>query len=298
MKRLTLGVAVVLLASASAAGAQQQQPDWAKVEIKTEKLADGLYVLFGQGGNIGLSIGEDGAFIIDDQFAPLTEKIMAAIRALTDKPVRFVLNTHWHGDHTGGNENFGKAGAMIVAHENVRRRMNPAEFKDVVGRTQQAPVAALPVVSFADGITFHWNGETIRAVHVAKSHTDGDALIHFVNANVIHMGDTFFNGRYPFIDVASGGSVEGMIASTSRAIAMATQGTRVVPGHGEVTDPGKLRAFRDMLVTVRDRVAPMIAKGMTEDQIVAAKPTADLDAAWGQSERFVRGVSQSLGPKK
>lgn len=287
-----------LLTGAAPALAQQQQPDWSKVEIRTQKLGDGLYVLFGQGGNIGLSVGADGAFVIDDQFAPLSEKILTAIRAVTDKPVRFVLNTHWHGDHTGGNENFGKTGAIIVAHQNVRRRMNPAEFADVVGRTQQAPAAALPVVTFTDGVTFHWNGETIRAVHVANSHTDGDALIQFTNANALHMGDTFFNGRYPFIDVASGGSLEGMIASSSRALEMVGPETRIIPGHGDVTDAGRLRAFRDMLVTVRDRIAPMVARRMTEDQLVAAKPTADLDAVWGASERFVRGVHQSLAPKK
>jgi glyoxylase-like metal-dependent hydrolase (beta-lactamase superfamily II) len=297
MKLAKLAIGTLLVGAAPAL-AQQQQPDWSKVEIRTQKLGDGLYVLFGQGGNIGLSIGADGAFVIDDQFAPLSDKILAAIRAVTDKPVRFVLNTHWHGDHTGGNENFGKTGAIIVAHQNVRRRMNPAEFADVVGRTQQAPAAALPVVTFTDGVTFHWNGETIQAVHVANSHTDGDALIRFTNANALHMGDTFFNGRYPFIDVASGGSLEGMIASSSRALEMVGPESRIIPGHGDVTDAGRLRAFRDMLVTVRDRIAPMVARGMTEDQLVAAKPTADLDAVWGASERFVRGVHQSLAPKK
>ena len=209
--------------------AQQQQPDWNAVQIRTVSLGPGLYVLFGQGGNIGLSVGDDGAFVIDNQFAPLSEKILAAIRAVTPKPVRFVVNTHWHGDHTGGNENFGKAGALIVAHDNVRRRMNPAQFKDVVGRTQQAPPVALPVVTFGSDVTFHWNGETIVVRHVPNSHTDGDAVIQFVGADVIHLGDTFFNGRYPFIDLQSGGSLEGMIASSNRVLGMMGPQTRLIP---------------------------------------------------------------------
>lgn len=275
--------------------AQQQQPDWNAVQIRTVSLGPGLYVLFGQGGNIGLSVGDDGAFVIDNQFAPLSEKILAAIRAVTPKPVRFVVNTHWHGDHTGGNENFGKAGALIVAHDNVRRRMNPAQFKDVVGRTQQAPAVALPVVTFGSDVTFHWNGETIVARHVPNSHTDGDAVIQFVGADVIHLGDTFFNGRYPFIDLQSGGSLEGMIASSNRVLGMMGPQTRLIPGHGEVAGARELTAVRDMLVRVRDLIAPMVARGMTEDEVVAAKPTAELDPVWGSaSERFVRSVVQSL----
>lgn len=275
--------------------AQQQQPDWNAVQIRTVSLGPGLYVLFGQGGNIGLSVGDDGAFVIDNQFAPLSEKILAAIRAVTPKPVRFVVNTHWHGDHTGGNENFGKAGALIVAHDNVRRRMNPAQFKDVVGRTQQAPPVALPVVTFGSDVTFHWNGETIVVRHVPNSHTDGDAVIQFVGADVIHLGDTFFNGRYPFIDLQSGGSLEGMIASSNRVLGMMGPQTRLIPGHGEVAGARELTAFRDMLVRVRDLIAPMVARGMTEDEVVAAKPTAELDPVWGSaSERFVRSVVQSL----
>jgi glyoxylase-like metal-dependent hydrolase (beta-lactamase superfamily II) len=252
-------------------------------------------VLVGQGGNIGLSIGDDGAFVVDDQFAPLVPKIQAAILALTPAPVKFVLNTHWHGDHTGGNETFGKAGALIVAHDNVRRRMNPEQLKDVVGRSAQAPRAALPVVTFSDEVTFHWNGETIHVFHVPNSHTDGDGIMHFVNANVFHMGDTFFNGRYPFIDTESGGSVQGMIASSTRVLEMTRPDTRIVPGHGDVTDPAGLRAFRDMLVAVRDAIAPLVARGLSEADVIAAKPTTALDATWGQNpDRFVAGVYQSL----
>jgi len=274
------------------------QPALDTVQIRPVELTDQLYVLVGAGGNIGLSIGEDGPFIVDDQFAPLTPKIQAAIAALSGKPVRWVLNSHWHGDHTGGNENFGTAGALIVAHDNVRRRMNPAEFKELVGRSQQAGKAALPVVTFGDEVTFHWNGETIHVFHVPASHTDGDAIIHFVNANVFHMGDTFFNGRYPFIDIESGGSVQGMIASSERILAMSNATTRLVPGHGNVAGPAELRAYRDMLVAAREAVAGLVARGMTEDAVVAAKPTAALDRTWGNSERFVRSVYQSLAAKR
>jgi cyclase len=290
-----LGIALILVAGAAPAAAQQQQPDWASVQITPIKVADGLYMLTGRGGNIGLSVGADGAFVIDDQFAPLTDKILAAIATVTDQPVRWVFNTHWHGDHTGGNENMGKAGALIVAHDNVRRRMNPAQFKDLVGSSNQAAAGALPVVTFSDEVTFHWNGETIHVVHVANSHTDGDALVFFEKANAVHMGDAFFRGRYPFVDVASGGSVQGMIASSSLALGMLKADTKIIPGHGDLSTPADLAAFRDMLVTVRDRVAPMVQRGMTEDQVVAAKPTADLDATWGETpERFVRSVYQSL----
>ncbi|MEK6687372.1 MAG: MBL fold metallo-hydrolase [Gemmatimonadota bacterium] len=285
---------LVLAALAPLPAVAQQPVDWAAVEITPIKLTDGLYVLTGRGGNIGLSIGPDGAFVIDDQFAPLTDKILAAIRTLTPQPVKFILNTHWHGDHTGGNENMGKAGALIVAHANVRKRMNPAEFKDLVGSSQQSPSGALPVVTFSEELTFHWNGETIHAVHVANSHTDGDAIVFFEQANVVHLGDTFFQGRYPFIDVASGGSIQGMVASTNLVLGLLKPGTRLIPGHGVVSDAAGLTGYRDMLLQAQALVAPLVQRGMSEDEVVAAKPTAALDAQWGASERFVRNVYQSL----
>ena len=286
-------VAVAALGLAPLSAAAQQ--DFSQVEIRTEQVADGLYVLFGAGGNIGLSVGDDGAFLVDDQFAPLTGKILAAVAEVTDMPVRWVLNTHWHGDHTGGNENLGREGALIVAHENVYRRLNPAEFADLVGRSQQSAPEGLPVVTFNDRVSFHWNGEDIRVTHMPSAHTDGDALAFFTNANAVHMGDTFFNGRYPFIDVDSGGNVDGVIAIAEYALANTTPETRIIPGHGEITDQTSLQAYRDMLSTVRERVSGMIAEGMSEDDVVAAGPTADLDAMWGEDpERFVRGVYVSL----
>ena len=274
------------------AGAQQ---DMADVVIEMIELESDLFMLMGRGGNMGLSVGDDGAFLIDDQFAPLTAKIQAAVAEVSDLPVRWVLNTHWHGDHTGGNENLGKAGAMIVAHENVYRRMNPAEFADLVGRSDQAPRAALPVVTFEDGVRFHWNGRHIGVTHIGTAHTDGDAIVHFPRADVFHMGDTFFRDRYPFIDVDSGGGVDGVIAAADFVLAQATDATRIIPGHGDLATVADLRAYRDMLATVRERVAGMAADGRSEDEVVAAGPTSDLDAVWGEnSERFVRAVYISV----
>ena len=289
------GLAAFVLGTGGVAAPAAGQQDMSQVEIRTIELESGLFMLMGRGGNIGLSVGDDGTFLIDDQFAPLTDRIMAAVAAVSDQPVRWVLNTHWHGDHTGGNENLGTAGAMIVAHENVYRRMNPAEFAELVGRSGQAPRAALPVVTFDDGVRFHWNGRHILVTHVGEAHTDGDAIVHFPRANVFHMGDTFFNGRYPFIDVDSGGGVDGVIAATNFVLERSSEGTRIIPGHGELASPADLRDYRDMLETVRLRVAGLVTNGRTEDQVVAAAPTADLDAAWGENpERFVRAVYRSL----
>ncbi len=184
-----------LLAAMAWAVPGAAQRDFSDVEIRVTRVADGIYMLMGSGGNIGLSVGADGAFIVDDQFAPLTDKIRAAIATVTDEPVRWVLNTHWHGDHTGGNENMGSGGAFIVAHDNVYKRMNPAEFADLVGNSQQSPAAALPVVTFDRTLTLHWNGEDVFSFHVENSHTDGDVIVYYRGANVVHMGDTFFNGR-------------------------------------------------------------------------------------------------------
>ena len=292
-----VGCAAFLAAFGAAAAAPHigAQQDMSDVVIRTIELESDLFMLMGRGGNMGLSVGEDGAFLVDDQFAPLTAKIQAAVAEVSDHPVRWVLNTHWHGDHTGGNENLGKAGAMIVAHRNVYRRMNPAEFSDLVGRSAQAPRAALPVVTFDSGVQFHWNGRHIRVTHIATAHTDGDAIIHFPRANVFHMGDTFFRGRYPFIDVNSGGGVDGVIAAADFVLERSNDETRIIPGHGELASAEHLREYRDMLETVRLRVASMVADGRSEDEVVAAAPTSDLDTVWGEnSEGFVRAVYISV----
>jgi glyoxylase-like metal-dependent hydrolase (beta-lactamase superfamily II) len=271
---------VVLLSGAAVALAQQ---DLSKVEVTSEKVAEGVYMLKGAGGNIGLSVGADAAFLVDDQYAPLTPKIKAAVAALTSKPVKFVLNTHWHGDHTGGNKDLGEAGTLIVAHENVRKRMSTDQFIEAFGMKEPAAdPAALPVVTFTDSVTFHLNGDEIQAFHVAPAHTDGDSVIHFRKANVLHGGDTFFNGMYPFIDLSTGGSVNGMIAAADRMLAIAGDGTRIIPGHGPLASKADLKAYRDMLATARDRVAALVKAGKTLEQVTAAKPLAELDAKWGQ----------------
>ncbi|GMR12655.1 MAG: MBL fold metallo-hydrolase [Gemmatimonadota bacterium] len=291
-------LAVVMIGALTAPLAAQR--DFSGVQIQTERLTEGLFVLMGSGGNIGLSIGEDGPFVIDDQFAPLTEKIKMAIAELTDRDVRWVLNTHWHGDHTGGNENFGEGGAFIVAHDNVFKRLNPAEFRDLVGeRSAQMPEAGMPVVTFDRTMTFHWNGEDIRIFHVAHAHTDGDAVVHFQKGDAVHMGDTFFNGFYPFIDVDSGGNVNGMIRSAEAVLAFATSNTKIIPGHGPVTDVIGLRSYRTMLMTVRDRVLTMVNDGASQQEVVASNPTADFDEAWASrgdqwTGRFVVSVYRSL----
>jgi glyoxylase-like metal-dependent hydrolase (beta-lactamase superfamily II) len=263
------------------------------VQVRTERLADGVYALRGQGGNIGVAVGSDAVFMIDDQFAPLTPKILAAIAALTDQPVRFVLNTHWHFDHTGGNENMGKAGALLVAHDNVRHRMSTRQFIEFIKREElPSPSGALPVVTFSEAVTFHINGDEVTAIHLPAAHTDGDAAVYFRRANVVHMGDVYVRYGYPFIDLSSGGSLSGMISGVDRMLALINDSTKVIPGHGATGDRAALRVYRDMLVTVRDRVHRQIAAGASLEQILASKPTAEFDATWGgefiKPDDFVR----------
>jgi len=270
-----------LLLGAAVAIAQR---DFSKVEITAEQVAPGIHMLKGSGGNIGVSSGPDGVFMIDDQFAPLSEKIIAAIRTFSDQPIRFLINTHWHGDHVGGNENFGKAGAVLVAHANVRRRMSIEQSSKIWGsKTPPAPPSALPVVTFTDSVTFHLNGDDVTAMHVRRAHTDGDAIVFFRKANVVHMGDTFFNGLYPFIDVDSGGSIDGVIAAVERILAVTDAKTRIIPGHGPVTDRAGLQSYLDMLKSVRAAVMKQIAAGKTVAEAIAAKPNAAYDEALGGS---------------
>ncbi|HUP30833.1 MAG TPA: MBL fold metallo-hydrolase, partial [Usitatibacter sp.] len=268
------------------------QQDFSKVEIKATQLAPTVYMLEGAGGNIGVSAGEDSVFVIDDQFAPLTPKITAAIAKITSKPVQFVLNTHWHFDHTGGNENLGKAGALIVAHENVRRRMGSEQFIEFMKMKQPAsPKAALPVVTFVGSISFHLNGEEIRVIHAPRAHTDGDALVHFTGSDVVHMGDTFFNGMYPFIDASSGGTVDGVIAACDTVLALASDKTRIIPGHGPIASKADLRGYRDMLAALAPRVRKAIAEGKSDEDLAKAGLTSDFDDKFGKGflkpEQFI-----------
>ena len=295
MQRLNVA-ALVMVILATPVWAQQ---DFSAVEIETVPVADGVYMLVGAGGNIGLSVGDDGAFVIDDQFAPLSEKIMAAIAAVSDADVKFLVNTHFHGDHVGGNEAFGAAGAVIIAHENVRARMSTDQFREIFDQPIPAsPAGALPIVTFSDEMTFHWNGDTIRAIHVAPAHTDGDTILYFQNANVIHMGDTFFNGVYPFIDVSSNGDINGIIAAGYRALAIANEDTAIIPGHGPVSDAAGLAAWLDVLKVTRVSMQSLIDQGLSEDEAVAARPTAEFDEQFGggfmNPENYNRLLYQSL----
>jgi cyclase len=285
----------LLAASAAPAAAQQ---DFSAVEIKVETLAPGVAVLFGAGGNIGLSYGEDGNVLIDDQHAPLTEKIVAAVRSLDPDPVRFVVNTHWHSDHTGGNENLGKAGAVIMAHHNVRERMSTDQFMRRFNSTvPRSRKGALPVVTFVDGLSLHLNGDTLHVIHVANAHTDGDSLVHWERGDVLHMGDTFFHGAtLPFIDLGSGGSIDGLIAAANRGLELSGPNTKVIPGHGSMARRADLLAYRDMLADVRATVAAGIAAGQTLEQIQATDPAAPYGPKDGfiKPAEFVEAVYTSL----
>lgn len=285
MKRLFISCLAATTLISLAANAQQ---DFSNVQIETVPVTDGLYMLVGQGGNIGLSIGDDGTYIIDNQFAPLSEKIQAAVRAAGGGDVDYVINTHWHGDHTGGNANFANDGAVILAHNNVRVRM----------ANDDADAAALPVVTYPDRISFHWNGSDVNLNHVPNAHTDGDTIVHFTNLNAFHMGDTFFHGAYPFIDVGSDGSFDGLIAAAESVLARANSQTRIIPGHGALADRDGLENYINTLKTIRSRFQSLIDEGRTEDQVVAAGVTSEWDEAWGAGfmnpEQFTRLAYQSL----
>jgi len=239
-----------------------------KVTIETTKLTDNTYMLVGAGGNIGVSVGADGVLIIDDQFAPLSDKIISALKKLSDQPVKIVVNTHHHGDHTGGNENFGNLGATIMAHDNVKKRLK-----------NKSPAAALPVITFNDKLTVQMNGEAVMVIHVDNAHTDGDALLYFTESNVLHTGDTYFNGRYPYIDLNSGGSVDGYINAVKTGLMLINDETKIIPGHGELSNKTEYETFLKMLETLKANVLTEIKKGKTEDDVAAnANITKTYDA--------------------
>jgi len=252
------------------------------VQIDATRVSDNIYMLTGQGGNIGLFLGEDGTFIVDDQYAPLTEKILAAIKSVGGDTPRFLINTHFHGDHTGGNENLGNAGTLIVSHDNVRERLvNGSYIKAFSMNSPPANKAALPVLTFSEDIHFHINNESVNAVHVGSAHTDGDSVIYFRKANVVHAGDIFFNGFYPFIDAANGGSLKGTVAAVDDILAATDSNSKIIPGHGPLADKAQLQAYRDMLATAYARLLKLKNDGVSVEDAVARKPLADLEARWG-----------------
>ncbi len=273
--------------------------DEATAGIVTVRVTDGIYMLMGLGGNVAVSVGTDGVFIIDDQMPPLSQQVQASIAKLTDQPVRIVFNTHWHFDHTGGNALFREAGSVIIAHDNVRHRMSTAQFSTLMGKERPpSPEAALPVVSFDTELSLHLNGDTIRAFHVPPAHTDGDTILLFEDSNVVHMGDTYFNGMYPTIDVDAGGSIRGLSRAIGLALERLNSETKVIPGHGPLSDIDGVIQYQVMLNTVADRTQRMIDQGRSLEDIVQARPTIEFDQDWTlgnfSGERWVRLVYDSL----
>lgn len=295
MKFLKLFVTFIFISLSTLITAQNRG-----IKITTVKITDQIYMLKGQGGNIGLFIGDDAVYMIDDQFAPLTPKILAAIKEITPNKVDYLINTHWHGDHTGGNENMGKEGALIVAHDNVRKRMNSESTRG--GRTVSAsPKIALPVITFSKDLSFHINGDDVLATHVHNAHTDGDALIYFANNNVLHTGDSYFQTGFPYIDLTSGGSIDGYIEGIKKMILITDDATKIIPGHGNVASKKDLKTYLKMLTTLRGRVTAEIKKGKTLKEVKANKEITKeyTSYSWWISEEKIReAIYLSLSSKK
>jgi len=284
---LSVVIAAVYMFPASTLLAQSD------VKIIPIPVSDNIYMLSGQGGNIGLFLGEDGTFIIDDQFAPLTEKILAAIKSVGGDTPRFLINTHFHGDHTGGNENLGNAGTLIVSHDKVRERLVAGSYiKEFGMNSPPANKAALPVLTFSEDMHFYINNDSVNAVHVPSAHTDGDSIIYFKKANVVHAGDIFFNGFYPFIDAANGGSLRGTIAAVDAILAATDSKSKIIPGHGPLADKAQLQAYRDMLAIAYARLLKLKNDGVSVEDAIIHDPLSDLEAEWGNGifsgEKWIR----------
>ncbi|MEO6368011.1 MAG: MBL fold metallo-hydrolase [Steroidobacteraceae bacterium] len=295
-RKFTLqGLAALLACSAAHA---QQAVDYSKVEIKTTRHSDNFFTLEGQGGTISVLTGPDGVLLVDGQFAPLTEKIVAAIRKLSDQPIRYLIDTHVHGDHTGGNENFAKLGALVFSRDQLRMRLaNPAP-----GPTGQVPAPppakALPVITYDGPVTIHVNGEDVQLIPIRAAHTDGDTLIRFPKQDALAVGDYFRAIGYPRVDLGNGGTLDGLLAGLGETIGMAGPRTKIIPGHGAIVDRNAVIAQRDLLLTIRDRMRPLVAQGMTVEQVLTAKLTADSEAAIPQgpqtAEQFIRWLYAEL----
>jgi cyclase len=292
----SLALAAALL---PAAGSLLAQQDFSKVEVKATRVAGSVYMITGAGGNIGVSVGDDGIILVDDQYAPLVPRIEAALKTISDKPVRFILNTHYHPDHTGGNEQMGKS-APIIAQENTRKRLKEGTTT-MFGPMAAQPKGALPIITFNDTLTLHLNGEDIRAVYYPGGHTDGDAVIWFTQSNVVHMGDDFFNGMFPVIDLDNGGSVKGMIRSVDKVASMIPADTKVIPGHGPLGDRESLRKFSEMLKGTSAAIQAGITAGKTVDQLKAEKVLAAWDDPWGKgfikTDMFIELLYRDLSRK-
>ena len=286
-------LAIALFAPAGVVADEQAVP------IKTVTVAPSIHMLIGRGGNVAVSSGADGVLVVDDQYGSQYEAIVTALREISDAPARFLVNTHWHDDHSGSNGSMSEAGAIIVAHDNVRRRLSTDQVVEFFKSERPAsPANALPVVTFSSDITFHFNGDTINVFHLSNAHTDGDAAVHFRGANVIHTGDVFFNEMYPFIDTGSGGSITGVIAAVEKILEIADDNTQIIPGHGSLSDKRGLTEYHAMLQAIQRSIAHLIVSGATEEQAVLAHPTASFDAAWGGGflgpDRFVRMVYDNI----
>jgi len=298
MKSIRLMFTLGTLVTAAALAQAQGPPDFSKVEIKANKITDTFYTLDGQGGTIGVLVGPDGVFMVDTQFAPLSDKIAAAIRRITPQPIKFIVNTHVHGDHTGGDENFGKMGATIISREELRFRLAHPNPQANGSPGVPMPAAGLPRQTYRDQLTLHMNGEEVQLIAVPRAHTDGDTMVYFPGLDIIMTGDFYRSVQYPNADRANGGTVQGLIDGLGMVIGHAGPNTKIIPGHGPTVDRNAVTAHRDLAMMIRDRVAALVAQGKSEDEVVAARVTADLDARIQQpgttGERFVRQAYAEL----
>ncbi len=286
-------IVIILFAPTLAVTAQ----NFDSVSIKTTKVAGSVYMLEGAGGNIGVLVGNDGVILVDDQFAPLSDKIKKAVASISDKPIRFVINTHFHGDHSDGNKIFGGEGAIIVAHENARKRLSTDYFFKTYKQEQKAmSYEGLPKITFAQSLNFNMNGETVHVIHIKDAHTDGDAAIYFKEANVLHAGDAFVRYGLPFIDDDGGGTIDGMINGAEQMLKMINDQTKIIPGHGQISSKKDLQDYKNHLQTIRNRIADGIKAGKTVDQVISSDPTKEFKTGYDKIF-FVQSVYNSLKKK-